>query len=330
MRLYYNICIVAALICVLVAGGQAANITVNVSVYKHNFTSNETIPSIVTNMTAGIHFSQKTTFYQYMKPGEPSEIGNNNVTWPFAHKDDIFNMTNVNTTNNSVYIGHWWPPERGGGYEQLWFNGTSSNITTKDGTFIPWTWNRTYHYEYDQIGTYISRWHADPVPGARIVESTFWINGTKLYGPRNFSENTSVWSRNPSFVTVDFYENDTHAAHDWFTIDMDLATEPTLVPDSGGESYPGETVGTVGTIDPGTESSPTVTPTTASSTATATGTGTAAPSGIATPGSGTNTSAGPETTDQFPWLSLLALLLLLGLVLVGFVMYRRRKNGNNK
>lgn len=306
MRTFYTLCAVAVLLCVLVAGAGA--ITVNVSVYKHNFTSNETIPSIVTNMSEGVYYSQKSTFYQYMKPGEPSEIGSLNVTWPFAHKDDVFNMTNVGTVNNSVYIGHWWPPERGGGYEELWFNGTSYNITAPNGTVVRGTWNRSYHYEYDQIGTYTTAWHADPLPGARMVESTFWINGTKLYGPTNFTENTSVWSRNPAFVTLDYYENNTHAAQDWFTIDIDGPVYPGPTPGDSEDAYPIVTGGAGGAGDGGTDAGPTTTGTAGgdsggmtTAATTVPGTGGETPEGTGTPDDGTNASAATTTTPAgFP------------------------------
>jgi hypothetical protein len=326
MRAFYNICMVAALFCVLVAGAQA--IDVNVSVYKHNFTSNETIPSIVTNMSEGAYYSQKATFYQYMKPGEPSELGNNNVTWLFAHEDEVFNMTNVNTTSNSVYIGHWWPPQKGGGYEELWFNGSSYNITAPDGTVVEGTWNRTYHYEYEQLGTYISRWHAEPLPGAEIVESTFWINGSKMYGPTNFTENTSVWSRNPAYVTLDYYENNTHAAHDWFTIDMPWTDGPVVTPDPDGSDAYG-TVGTSATSDTGPEGTPTATVTSTGPGDTATLTAAPTDEATATPGGDGNASAAPAGGDSFPYLWLLALLALIVLLLVLFLALRRRKDGED-
>jgi LPXTG-motif cell wall-anchored protein len=57
-------------------------------------------------------------------------------------------------------------------------------------------------------------------------------------------------------------------------------------------------------------------------------TGSATPAGTAT--STGNQTGGTPTGDQFPWLSLLAILLLLGLVLGGFVLYRRSQNGDGQ
>lgn len=307
MRTFYTLCAVAVLLCVLVAGAGA--ITVNVSVNKHNFTSNETIRSVVENMDDGVYYSQKTTFYQYMQPGVPSELGTSNVTWPFAHRENVFNMTNVGTVNNSVLIGHWWPPERGGSFEELWFDGASIDIVAPNGTVVEGTWNRSFRYDDEQIGTYMTHWYADTLPGVRVVESTFWINGTKLFGPSTFTENTSFWSRNPAYVTLDYYENNIHAASDWFTLDMDGPVYPAPTPADGEDAYPVGTGGSGGTGDGGTDAAPTTTGsadggapggmTTAATTVA--GTGGETPEGTDTPDDGTNASAATTTTPAgFP------------------------------
>ncbi|NLX49136.1 MAG: hypothetical protein GXY82_04540 [Methanospirillum sp.] len=316
---------VALLACLFVAGVHASPLSL--SVYKHEFASNETIPVVVSNMADGVDFSQKTTFHQFIQPGSPSYFGNNNVTWPFAHEDDSFNMTNFNTTVNSVYIGHWWPPARGGGYEDVYFNGTSSDVFGLDGSVVRATWNRTFAYEYDQTGTYFSRWLATPAPGASIVTSIFWINGTKLSGPVDFTQNTSIWSYNPMLVEVDFYEDDRHAAHDWFTIDAmkpDGSPLPTYAPgySDDSDSYPGIVVPTTTRGEgPGTPpgedgSGAGTTPTT--------------PLGTATPGSTpvenenvTRTTGGDSGTSPTP-AAPFPLLALVGIGLAGLAVLGRR------
>ena len=238
MRLAHGICAIAALLCLLCLGAGAVSVIEN---HKHDYVSNETITFTVNNMTDGVNYSQKTTVYQYIKPGNGSEFGNNNITWPFAHKNDAFEMTNVNTTYNTVVIGHWWPPAKGGSYEEATWNGYSTDIVTPDGTVVKNTWNESFDYEYDQTGTYVSHWKATAAPGATIVTSIFWINGTKISGPADFNQETSVWSKNPALVHVDWYENNTLTSQDWFTLDIDKSAIPTFVPasDSGSESYPG-------------------------------------------------------------------------------------------
>lgn len=240
MRLAHGICAIAALLCLLCLGAGAVSV---IEDHKHDYVSNETITFNVTNMTDGVNYSQKTIVYQYIKPGNGSEFGNNNITWPFAHKNDLFAMMNINTTYNSVVIGHWWPPAKGG-YEEATWNGYSADVVTPEGMVVKNTWNESFNYEYDQTGTYTSHWKATPAPGATIVTSIFWINGTKISGPNDFTQNTSVWSKNPALVHVDWYENNTLTSQDWFTLDIDKAAIPTYVPgsssgDSDSESYPG-------------------------------------------------------------------------------------------
>ncbi len=242
MRLAHGICAIAALLCLLCLGAGAVSVIEN---DKHDYVSNETITYTVTNMTDGVNYSQKTIVYQYIKPGNGSEFGNNNITWPFAHKNDVFKMTNVNTTYNTVVIGHWWPPAKGGSYEEATWNGYSTDIVSPDGTVVKNTWNESFDYEYDQTGTYVSHWKAMPAPGATIVTSIFWINGTKISGPVNFTQDTSVWSKNPALVHVDWYENNTLTSQDWFTLDVDKSAVPTYFPMSGSdsESYTGSSSG---------------------------------------------------------------------------------------
>lgn len=289
MRLAHGICAIAALLCLLCLGAGAVSVIEN----KHDFVSNETITYTVTNMTDGVNYSQKTTVYQYLKPGNGSEFGNNNLTWPFAHKNDMFNMTNINTTYNTVVIGHWWPPAQGGSYEEATWNGYSTDIVTPDGSVIKNTWNESFSYEYDQTGTYVSHWKATPAPGATIVTSVFWINGTKISGPSDFTQNTSVWSMNPALVHVDWYENNTLTSQDWFTLDIDRAAIPTYVPGSGSgsESYTGSGSGS-GAIPTGSGSGSGSDSGSGSGATTTTTTTTVAPSGT-----GDVTPSATETAD---------------------------------
>ena len=241
MRLAHDICAIAALLCLLCLGAGAVSVIEDHN--KHDYVSNETITFTVTNMPDGVNYAQKTTVYQYITPGNGSEFGTNNITWPFAHENDVFAMMNINTTYNSVVIGHWWPPAKGSSYEEATWNGYSADIVTPDGTVVKSTWNESFNYEFDQTGTYVSHWKATPAPGATIVTSIFYVNGTKVSGPSDFTQNTSVWSKNPALVQVDWYENNTLASQDWFTINVDKTAVPTYVPgsssDSGSESYPG-------------------------------------------------------------------------------------------
>lgn len=241
MRLAHGICAIAALLCLLCLGAGAVSV---IEDHKHDYVSNETITFNVTNMTDGVNYSQKTIVYQYIKPGNGSEFGNNNITWPFAHKNDLFAMMNINTTYNSVVIGHWWPPAKGG-YEEATWNGYSADVVTPEGLVVKNTWNESFNYEYDQTGTYTSHWKATPAPGATIVTSIFWINGTKISGPNDFTQNTSVWSKNPALVHVDWYENNTLTSQDWFTLDVEKSAVPTYSPGSGSdsESYTGSSSG---------------------------------------------------------------------------------------
>lgn len=248
MRLAHGILVIAALLCLLCLGAGAVSVIEN----KHDYVSNETIQFSVTNMTDGLNYSQKTTVYQYIRPGSSSEFGNNNITWPFAHRNDAFKMTNANTTFNTVVIGHWWPPARGGTYEEATWNGYSTDVVMPDGAVVKNTWNQSFDYAYDQTGTYNSHWQATPAPGATIVTSVFWINGTKLSGPTDFTQETSVWSKNPALVHVDWYENNILISQDWFTLDIEKPVVPTYLPgsDSGSESYPGSSSGVSPTSTP--------------------------------------------------------------------------------
>ena len=289
MKYVYSICAIAALLCLLFVGASGVSVTAD----KDDYVSNETITYTVTNMTDGVNYSQKTTVYQYLMPGNQSEFGNNNLTWPFAHRNDMFNMTNINTTYNTVVIGHWWPPEKGGGYEEATWNGYSSDIVMPDGTVVKNTWNETFNYEFDQTGTYISHWKATPAAGAQIVTSIFWINGTKLSGPVNFTQNTSVWSINPALIHVDWYENNTPTSNDWFTLDIDRSAIPSYIAASGGvggsESYGGSSsvIGTATTSASGGSGS-------GSGSAGATRTP-AGPSGTVTPNAPMGTPTGEAT-----------------------------------
>ena len=302
---------VAALLCAIVAGASASTVAVNVS--KHAVTSNETVTSTVTNMLNGTHYSQKITFYQHVKPGSPSEIATK-TAWPFMLKDDIFIMSTANTTDNNVYIEHQWPPERGGGNESLWFNGTSTNGA----------WTRSHHFETNQTGTYSTAWHSTPLSGAEIVTSTFWINGTKISGPNNFTQTITAWVRNPTLVELEYYENDAFATRDSFTIDW-AGPIPTTIPTqsggggSGSESYGGSSssgaITTVTTSGAGTTGSAATTTAGTGGTATINGT----PAGTATAqatGNATATTTAPPAGSPFAFAALgaigVAALLLAG------------------
>lgn len=236
MKPVFSLCAVATLVCLLVVGAGAVTVTVD----KHDYTSGETISARVVGMNDGTAYSMRVTVDQSMKAGIPSAFGNTNVTWPFAHRTDSFNVTNVNTTQNAVIIEHWWPPETGKGHERADFNGTSVN-----GVFT-----RTFIYENDQTGNYTSRWIATPIAGAPIVTSIFTINGTKLQGPANFTVDSSIATLNPAVAWVEIWANNTQVMRERFTIDA-AATPiyvPTLGPDSGSSSDSGSYTGSSSVI----------------------------------------------------------------------------------
>ncbi len=300
MRTIYTICMVAALLCAIVVGASASTVAVNVS--KHTVVSNETVTSTVTNMLNNTHYSQKTTFYQYVKLGSPSEIATK-TAWPFMLKDDVFIVSTANTTDNNVYIEHQWPPERGGGNESLWLNGTSTSGA----------WTRSHHFETNQTGSYGTAWHSVPLSGAGIVTSTFWINGTKISGPNNFTQGITAWVRNPTLVELEYYENDVFATRDSFTIDWAVPI-PTTIPTqsggggSGGESYGGSagTVTTVTTSGAGTTGSAATTPVGTGGTAA----GNVTPAGTAATqatGNATATTTTPPAGSPFAFAALGAL-----------------------
>lgn len=205
MKLGYTACLGALLACLLVAGASAAEVSLD----KDRIASNEKVTATVTDLADGTHYSQKTTVYQYMEPGMPSAFGSKNITWPFVHADDVFSMSNQNTTQNLVYIGHWWPENRGGGYEDGLWTGPS-----KKGA-----WSDSVHYGDDQTGTYHTTWYADPQKDARIVTSTFWINGTKTSGSDDFDEELEFWTVNPAVVEIEWYDN--NVLHDTVSFELD-------------------------------------------------------------------------------------------------------------
>ncbi|MEN6343339.1 MAG: hypothetical protein ABFC89_12375 [Methanospirillum sp.] len=305
MKPIYSLCAVALLAGLLVMGAGAVTVTVD----KHDYKSGEIISSKVAGMTDGTNYSMKVSVDQFMKAGMPSAFGNTNITWPFAHRDDSFNITNVNTSQNSVTIGHWWPPEKGGSYEQAVFNGTSVN-----GVFT-----RTFHYENDQTGNYTSKWLATPAAGASIVTSIFQINGTKLSGPNDFTVESSIVTVNPAVAWVEIYANNVLVSRERFTFDAaPVPTNfPTLGPGSDSDSYPGSsgTIATVTTSVTGTMASGTTTPVGTGGTTT----GGATPVGTATPqttGNATATTTAPPAGSPFAFAALGALgcaaLLLAG------------------
>lgn len=204
MKPVYSLYLGALLLCLFVASAGA----VSVSFDKHEIASNEKITASVTGLADGTHYSQKTTVYQYLKPDMPSAIGSNNITWPFAHEDDIFTMSTENTTHNQVYIGHWWPQSRGGGYEDGLWTGNSKNGK----------WSDSVHYANDQTGIYHTSWYSTPEKDAKIVTSTYWINGTKLSGSNDFSDELSFWTVNPAHVEVKWYVDNVLADSDSFTL----------------------------------------------------------------------------------------------------------------
>lgn len=181
------------LVCLCAAGASA----VSVSFDKNEIASNEVITATVADLADGTHYAQKTTVYQYLEPGMPSAFGSGNITLPFAHDDDVFEMITENTTQNQVYIGHWWPKEKGGGYEDGLWTGKSTKGE----------WSDTFHYQTEQTGTYHTTWYSEPEKDAKIVTSTYWINGTKLSGDKGFSEELTFWTVNPALVEVEWYDN---------------------------------------------------------------------------------------------------------------------------
>ena len=123
------------------------------------------------------------------------------------------------------------------------------------------------------------------------MTSVFWINGTKISGPSDFTQNTSVWSMNPALVHVDWYENNTLTSQDWFTLDIDRAAIPTYVPGSGSgsESYTGSGSGS-GAIPTGSGSGSGSAPGSGSGATTTTTT-------VAPSGTGDVTPSATETAD---------------------------------
>lgn len=285
MKPVYSLCAVALLAGLLVMGAGAVTVTVD----KHDYKSGETISPRIAGMTVGTNYSMKVSVDQFMKAGVPSAIGNTNITVPFSLGNDSFNVTNVNTTQNSIIIGHWWPS---GAYEEAVFNGTSVN-----GVFT-----RTYAYEFNETGFYTSKWIATPVAGASIVTSVFWINGTKMVGPDEFTATSSISTVNPAVAWIEIYENNRLVTPEGrYTIEAaPLPTNiPTLSPNGGSDSdsYPGSsgTVTTVTTSGTGTTGTGTVSPT---GTGVMTTSGTT-PAGTPTaPANGTATTAKPTTSGS--------------------------------
>ncbi len=286
MKPVFSLCAVAALVCLLFVGAGAVTVTVD----KHDYTSGENISAKVVGMTDGTAYSMRVTVDQTMKTGMPSAFGNTNITWPFAHRTDSFNITNVNTTQNAVIIEHWWPPETGKGSERADFNGTSVN-----GVFT-----RTFTYEDDQTGNYTSKWIATPIAGAPIVTSIFAINGTKLLGSDNFTVNCSIGTLNPAVAWVEIWANNTQVMKEQFTIDAVPTPTyvPTLLPDSGGSdsgSYSGSSsvIATTTTSASGTGAAgATKTPVGTTAAGTATPAGTPTPEGTGVANAATTTAAG--------------------------------------
>ncbi len=208
MKGWQTLSIGTLLVCLFVAGAGA----VSISLDKTDLASNEEITATVTDMVDGVHYEQKITVVQHIKPGMPSAFGANNITWPFAHEDDKFVMTNENTLSNKVYIGHWWPADGKdpqSGYEDgLW---QSNSVNGK--------WRDVFNYEFDQTGTYHTTWYSKPESGADTVTSTFTIYGTKLSGPEDFVEKTSFWSVNPADVTIEWFADDVLVSSETITLD---------------------------------------------------------------------------------------------------------------
>jgi len=218
MKPVYMLYLGALLVCLFSASASAASVSFD----KKEIASNEKITANVTDLADGTHYAQKTTVYQYMMPGMPSAFGSANITWPFVHDDDVFTMINENTTQNQVYIGHWWPKDRGGGYEDGLWTGNSKNGD----------WSDTFNYETEQTGIYHTTWYSTPQKDAGIVTSTYWINGTKLSGADDFTDELSFWTVNPAMVEVEWYEDNELAASDSFTLDAVDGAYFIAVPDT--------------------------------------------------------------------------------------------------
>ena len=193
--------------CLFAAGASAASVSFD----KKAIESNEVITATVAGLEDGTHYSQKTTIYQYLQPGMPSAFGTDgtdDIDWPFVHEKDVFVMINENTTKNQVYIGHWWPEDRGGGYEDgLWTGNSKKGV-----------WKESVQYTDEQTGTYHTTWYSEPEKGATIVTSTYWINGTKLSGSEDFEQELAFWTVNPSLVEMEWYDDNELTASGSFTL----------------------------------------------------------------------------------------------------------------
>lgn len=308
MKVLSKIGVCSILLALLVAGACAVTVTAD----KHDYKSGETISTHVSGMTIGANYSLKVTVDQFMQPGLPSAVGNTNITWPFSLTKDSFNVTQVNTTQNSVIIREY---DRAGEYHEGVFNGSSTN-----GVFT-----RAFTFRYDETGTYSSQWVATPMPGAAIVTSIYTINGTKLTGVDEFTANSSVATINPAVARLEIYENDVLQISERFTIDAAAVPTivPTLTPGSGSdsESYAGttRTATTTTTTQAAGASTGTGAPT---GTVTISGTtATETPAGAATPAA--NETGVPTTTPK-PAGAPFALVPLAGLVLAGALLFVRR------
>jgi hypothetical protein len=218
MKPVHSFYIGVLVVCLLFASASAAEVSFN----KDKIASNEKITATVTGLADGTHYSQKTTVYQYMMPGMPSAMGSNDITWPFVHKDNLFTMTNENTTHNQVYIGHWWPASQGGGYEDGIWSGPSHKGE----------WSDSVRLSDDQTGTYHTTWYSTPEKDATIVTSTYWINGTKISGPADFTEDLTFWTVNPAVVEVKWYDDGVLHDSESFTLDPVAGAYFVAVPDT--------------------------------------------------------------------------------------------------
>lgn len=203
MKLGYTLCLGALLACLLIASASA----VDVSLSKDKVASNEKLTAKVTGLADGIQYTQKVTVIQHMEPGMPSAFGCEDVDWAFTHKDDALKMSNEGTTQNQVYIGHWWPENKA--FENGLWTGAS-----KSGK-----WSDSVHYADHQSGNYCTSWYSKPASGVNTVTSTFSISGTKEAGPNNFEQELSFWSVNPATVEIEWYANGDLKASKSFELD---------------------------------------------------------------------------------------------------------------
>lgn len=212
------------LVCMLAGPASALSITTRnasgmiVSGTNNTIMNGENISINVTGMSNGTFFQWNVTNHQDMSSfihasgnTNTSAFGNFNITIPFTISKAAFNMSEINTTENTMIVGNYENDPAGitpaGQYHELVYNGSSVN-----GLF-----SRTNKLDIVQ-GNMSTRWVATPMTGARYVTNAFTINGTKVAGPETFDMNTSMYTENPATVNVEISANGTLAYNETFSI----------------------------------------------------------------------------------------------------------------